>query len=169
VRGSNVTLKPGDEAPDFELRSHRGGTVKLSDFRGRKNVVVAFHPLAFTPVCARQMTGYEEVGTRLNEADTVVLGVSIDPQPAKTAWAQSLGGISFDLLSDFHPHGQVAQRYGVFRAKEGFSARAVFVIDKSGRIVWSKVYEIPEQPDNEELFQALEHVAVRSWRHEVEG
>ena len=156
-----MALKPGDEAPDFELRSHRGGTVTLSDFRGRKNVVVAFHPLAFTPVCARQMTGYEDAASKLSQADTVVLGVSIDPQPSKTAWAQSLGGILFDLLSDFHPHGEVAQRYGVFRPKEGFSERALFVIDKSGRIVWSKVYEIPQHPDNEELFQALEQYAIR--------
>ena len=150
-----MALKAGDEAPDFELRSHRGGTVKLSDFRGRKNVVLAFHPLAFTPVCARQMTDYEAARPRFDERDTVVLGISIDPQPAKTAWAQTLGSISFDLLSDFHPHGAVAERYGVFRQKEGFSERAVFVVDKNGRIAWSKVYEIPQQPDNEELLKAL--------------
>jgi peroxiredoxin len=151
-----LALKPGDEAPDFELRSHRGGTVKLSDFRGRKNVVVAFHPLAFTPVCANQMRGYEAGASRFDRADAVVVGVSIDPQPSKTAWAQSLGSVSFDLLSDFHPHGEVAQKYGVFRQKEGFSERAVFVVDKAGRIAWSKVYDIPEQPDDEELFQALQ-------------
>jgi peroxiredoxin len=153
-----MALKPGDEAPDFELRSHRGGTVRLSDFRGRHNVVVAFHPLAFTPVCASQMSGYEAAGARFNQADAVVLGISIDPQPAKTAWAQSLGTISFDLLSDFHPHGEVAQKYGVFREKDGISDRAVFIIDKRGRIAWTKVYGIPDQPDNEELFTALENV-----------
>jgi peroxiredoxin len=151
-----VALSPGDEAPDFELRSHRGGTVKLSDFRGRKNVVVAFHPLAFTPVCANQMCAYQDDGPRFERADAVVLGLSIDPQPAKTAWATSLGTIAFDLLSDFHPHGEVAQKFGVFRPKEGFSERAVFVVDKNGRIAWSKVYDIPQQPDNEELFNALE-------------
>ena len=151
-----MALKPGDEAPDFELRSHRGGTVKLSDFRGRKNVVVVFHPLAFTPVCANQMRGYEAGVSRFERADAVVVGVSIDPQPSKTAWAQSLGSVSFDLLSDFHPHGEVAQKYGVFRQKEGFSERAVFVVDKAGRIAWSKVYDIPQQPDDEELFQALQ-------------
>ena len=149
-------MKTGDEAPDFELRSHRGGTVRLSDFRGRKNVVIAFHPLAFTPVCASQMCGYEAGAERFNRADAVVLGVSIDPQPAKTAWAASLGPISFHLLSDFHPHGEVAQKYGVFRAKEGFSERAVFLVDKQGRIAWSKVYDIPQQPDNEELFKELD-------------
>ena len=151
-----MALQPGDEAPDFELRSHRGGTVKLSDYRGRKNVVIAFHPLAFTPVCANQMCGYQDHRTRIDRADAVVVGVSIDPQPAKTAWAQSLGTIDFDLLSDFHPHGDVAQKYGVFRPKEGFSERAVFVVDKNGRIAWSKVYDIPQLPDNAELFDALE-------------
>jgi peroxiredoxin len=150
-----MPLKPGDEAPDFELRSHRGGTVRLSDYRGKKNVVLAFHPLAFTPVCANQMSGYESDKTRIDELDAVVLGVSIDPQPAKTAWAKTLGPISFDLLSDFHPHGEVAQKYGVFREKEGFSERSVFVIDKQGTIAWSKTYDIPEQPKSDDYLDAL--------------
>lgn len=150
-----MALQRGDEAPDFELRTHRGGTVKLSDFRGKKNVVLAFHPLAFTPVCATQMCGYEADLGSFERADTAVLGVSIDPQPAKAAWAKSLGPVSFDLLSDFHPHGEVAQKYGVFRPVEGFSERAVFVIDKQGKVAWSKVYDIPQQPDNAEIFEAL--------------
>lgn len=148
-------IKAGDEAPDFELRSHRGGTVKLSDFRGFKNVVVAFHPLAFTPVCATQMSSYEASSARLEESDAVVLGVSIDAQPAKTAWAKTLGSISFDLLSDFYPHGAVAQKYGVFRQKDGISERAIFVVDKQGKVAWSRVYDIPDQPNNEDLFREL--------------
>jgi peroxiredoxin len=150
-----MPLRVGDEAPDFELRSHRGGTVRLSEFRGRKNVVLAFHPLAFTPVCANQMTGYEADRARFDAEGTVVLGISIDAQPAKAAWAKTLGSISFDLLSDFHPHGEVAQKYGVFREKDGISERALFVVDKQGRIAWAKTYEIPEQPDNAELHAAL--------------
>jgi peroxiredoxin len=155
-----MALKSGEEAPDFELRSHRGGTVKLSDFRGRKNVVLAFHPLAFTPVCANQMCAYESDLTRFESADTAVLGISIDPQPSKTAWAKSLGPISFDLLSDSYPHGAVARKYGVFRDKEGFSERAVFLIDKQGRIRWSKVYDIPEQPKNEELLAQIDSLGA---------
>ena len=152
-------LKTGDEAPDFELRSHRGGTVKLSDFRGKKNVVVAFHPLAFTPVCATQMSGYESDLERFERAGAAVLGVSVDAQPAKAAWAKTLGPISYDLLSDFHPHGEVAQKYGVFRAKDGISERAVFVVDKQGKVAWSKVYQIPELPSNDDVFQALQGLA----------
>ena len=148
-------LTAGDEAPDFELRSHKGGTVKLSDFRGKKNVVLAFHPLAFTPVCANQMRGYESDLAKFEQAGAVVLGISIDAQPAKAAWAKTLDSISYDLLSDFHPHGEVAQKYGIFRQKEGFSERAIFVIDKTGRITWSKVYAIPELPNNKEVLAEL--------------
>jgi peroxiredoxin len=151
-----MALKAGDVAPEFELRSHRGGTVKLSDFAGKKNVVVAFHPLAFTPVCAAQMSSYESDLARFADAGAAVLGVSIDAQPAKAAWAKTLGSISYDLLSDFHPHGEVAQKYGVFRSEEGFSERAIFVVDKQGTIAWSKVYNVPEQPKNDEVFAALE-------------
>ena len=150
-----MPLKAGDRAPEFALKSHRGGVVRLSDFRGRKNVVLAFHPLAFTPVCASQMRGYETSAARLDELDTVVLGISVDAQPAKAAWAQSLGGVSFDLLSDFFPQGEVAQKYGVFRGKDGISERAVFVVDKHGQIAWSKVYEIPQQPEIAELWEVL--------------
>jgi peroxiredoxin len=148
-------LKPGSVAPDFELRSHRGGVVKLSDFRGHRRVVLAFHPLAFTPVCAKQMTAYQSDLARLEGVDAVVLGISIDPQPSKTAWAQSLGPISFDLLSDANPHGGVARSYGVFREKDGFSERAIFIVNKDGTIGWARRYEIPEQPDNNELLAAL--------------
>jgi peroxiredoxin len=152
-------LKPGDHAPDFELPSHRGGTVKLSNFRGKKNVVIAFHPLAFTPVCANQMTGYESDLARFERAGAAVLGVSVDAQPAKAAWAKTLGAISYDLLSDFHPHGAVAQKYGVYRANDGISERAIFVVDRNGRVAWSRVYPIPELPKNQEVLNALQRLA----------
>ena len=154
-----MPLKPGDPAPDFDLRSHRGGRVKLSDYRGRKNVVLAFHPLAFTPVCATQMQTYETELPKFEAADTVVFGISIDAQPAKTAWAQSLGTLSFDLLSDFHPHGEVARHYGVFRENDGISERAIFVVDKAGRIAWARTYAIPEQPDVQELLKKVGSLA----------
>lgn len=147
-------IAAGSTAPDFELRSHTGGTVRLSSFRGRKHVVVAFHPLAFTPVCATQMQTYEREKPRLDALDAHVLALSIDAGPSKKAWADSLGGISYDLLSDFHPHGKVASDYGVMR-DDGISERALFVVDKTGKIVWAKQYQIPEQPDLNELFAVL--------------
>ena len=138
-----MALEAGTEAPDFELRSHRGGTVRLSDFRGKKNVVLAFHPLAFTPVCATQMSGYESNLPRLERDDAVVLGISIDPQPSKTAWASARSSADWS---------------GASRQKEGFSERAVFVVGKDGRVKWVKTYDIPEQPDNEELLAALDRL-----------
>ena len=153
-----MALKIGDEAPDFELRTHRGGTVRLSDFRGKKNVVIAFHPLAFTPVCATQMAGYQAELPAFDAAGTAVLGVSIDAQPAKAAWAKTLGTITFDLLSDFYPHGEVARQYGVLREDDGISERAIFLVDKNGRLAWMKTYAIPEHPPTAELLGAVEAI-----------
>jgi peroxiredoxin len=115
--------------------------------------------LAFTPVCSSQMTGYESDLAQFERAGAAVLGISIDAQPAKAAWAKTLGTISYDLLSDFYPHGEVARKYGVFRAKDGISERAIIVVDRNGRIVWSKVYPIPELPKNQEVLDALRGLA----------
>jgi peroxiredoxin len=106
------------------------------------------------------MCAYEQDLGRLAAEDTVVLGISVDAQPAKAAWAGSLGPISFDLLSDFHPHGDVARRYGVFRERDGISERAVVLVDKNGKIAWSRVYDIPEQPQNDEVFEVLKNVSA---------
>lgn len=148
-------ISVGSAAPDFELRSHTGQAVRLSSFRGKQQVVVAFHPLAFTPVCATQMQTYEKARPRLDALNAHVVAISVDAGPSKKAWAESLGGISYDLLSDFHPHGKVATDYGVMRA-DGISERAIFVVAKDGKIAWAKRYQIPEQPDLAELFTTLE-------------
>jgi peroxiredoxin len=150
-------LPAGSPAPDFELRSHTGSTVRLSDLRGTP-VVLAFHPLAFTPVCAVQMQTYERERARFDALGARVLGVSVDAGPAKKAWADALGGLTHDLLSDFHPKGQVASDYGVMR-DDGISERAVFIIDRTGTIRWAQQYLIPEQPDHEEMFRQLEKIA----------
>jgi peroxiredoxin len=147
-------LAVGTIAPDFALENQSRQLIRLSDFRGRKHVVVAFHPLAFTPVCSLQMRTYQQALPDLEALDAVVFGISFDPGPSKAAWAASLGGITFDLLSDFHPHGAVARAYGAFR-EDGLPARAIFVVDKSGRIAWTKLHDIPEQPDLSELLGVL--------------
>lgn len=151
-------LSAGAIAPDFELPSHHGGVVRLSDFRGRRNVVIAFHPLAFTPVCAAQMQEYERERPALEGLDAHVFGISVDAGPAKAAWADMLGGISFDLLSDFHPRGRVAADYGVMR-DDGISQRALFVVDKAGRVAWAKLYDIPERPIFDDLVRELRRLA----------
>jgi peroxiredoxin len=150
-------LPVGTPAPDFELRNQSGATVRLSDFRGKQHVVIAFHPLAFTPVCDVQMQTYEAVRSRFDALGARLLSISVDAGPAKKAWADALGGISYDLLSDFHPKGQVATAYGVMR-DDGISERAIFVVDKTGRIAWAKQYQIPEQPDVLELLAQLEAI-----------
>ena len=103
------------------------------------------------------MSSYQADWSRFETLDAHVLGVSVDSVPCKTAWADSLGGVSFDLLADFHPHGAVAEQYGVL-LDGGISARAVFIVDRQGQIAWAKVYDIPSQPDNAEIFEALERL-----------
>jgi len=151
-------LKVGDIAPDFALENTRREIVRLSGFRGRKNVVIAFHPLAFTPVCSAQMQTYQQAMPTFDSLDTVVLGISFDLGPAHGAWAASLGGLSFDLLSDVHPHGKVAREYGVFRENDSLPDRAIFVVDKAGKIAWAKWHDIPQQPDIDELLGVLRTV-----------
>jgi len=141
-------------APDLALQSHADRMIRLSDFRGKQNVVLAFHVLAFTPVCAVQMQHYERDQARFAALDTHILAISVDASPAKKAWAEALGGITFDLLSDFHPVGHVARAYGVMR-DDGITERAIVVVNKAGKVAWTKLYQIPEQPDIEELFKAL--------------
>ena len=151
-------LPIGAVAPDFALPNQHRALVRLSDFRGKKSVVLAFHPLAFTPVCGAQVQTYERERPRLDALDAHVLVISNDAGPSKKAWGDSLGGVSYDLLSDFHPHGEVAAKYGVLRS-DGLAERALFVVDKSGIIRWTKHHDIPEHPDFEELASALQSLS----------
>jgi peroxiredoxin len=147
----------GTVAPDFALPNQVRETVRLSDYRGRANVVLAFHPLAFTPVCSAQMQTYEREQPRLLALDAHVLAVSNDANPSKKAWADSLGGISYQMLSDYHPHGQVAAAYGVLRP-DGLAERAIILIDKQGIVRWTRLHEMGDQPDVEELVAAIEAI-----------
>jgi peroxiredoxin len=104
------------------------------------------------------MPSYEANLKRFEGSNTQVLGISIDSVPANTAWAKSLGGLSYDLLSDFEPKGEVARKFGVYR-KEGYSERALFVVDKQGKVVYKDVHDISHQPDNEEVFKVLRTLA----------
>ena len=128
-RDRTETLKVGDPAPDFTLPTHNEGELNLAWYQGRKNVVLAFYPADWTPVCATQVPSYQEVFENFDKYNAQLLCISVDSVPCHIAWARSLGGLSFPLMSDFFPHGGAAKKYGVFTSK-GYSGRAVFVIDK---------------------------------------
>ncbi len=154
---STPTLSVGDPAPDFTLKSHLGGEITLSSLRG-KNVMLAFYPFAFSGVCSTQMPGYEAGSGRFADMNAQVLGISIDHMFALKAWATQLGITSYPLLSDFWPHGAVAQQYGVFIESQGRSERAVFLVDKDGIIRYIDVHETGDRPDEEQIFCELEKV-----------
>lgn len=147
-------IQPGTPAPDFQLPNQHRAPVRLSDFRGRRHVVIAFHPLAFTPICGTQIQSYEREQPGFQAREAHVLAISSDTGPAKKAWADSLGGVSYDLLSDFHPQGQVAEAYGVLRP-DGLAERSVVLVDKAGIVRWAKVYGMEVTPDVQDVLAAL--------------
>jgi len=144
----------GLQAPEFVLADQHGDKVNLKELQGRK-VILSFHPLAFTPVCAKQMKALEENREEFEKHNAVALGLSIDSVPGKHAWAKDLGVKKTQLLSDFWPHGAVAESYGVFRSADGYSERAVIILDEEGIVQWSKVYPISEVPDMKEILAKL--------------
>ncbi len=153
-RAETKTLKVGDSAPDFTLRTGKREEWRLSDFRGKKNVVLAFVPYAFSRVCSAQLPSYEAELERFKDFDTEVVSISMDSTHALNAWAKSMQ-TSFPLLSDFYPQGQVVDLYGI-RNPLGMPERAVIVIDKQGIIRSIEVLNSPgDMPDNEDLFEAL--------------
>jgi len=147
----------GEEAIDFELNAVGDKKIRLSDYRGKKNVILSFHPLAWTGVCADQMVDLEQNIQRLNDTDTVPLGISVDSIPSKKAWAESLGATNVEFLSDFEPKGEVIKKYNIWH-RGGFSERAVFVVDKKGVIRFAKVYPTKQKPDFEEFFDVLSEI-----------
>ena len=144
----------GEMAPDFVLKDNRVQDVRLSEYRGKK-VLLSWHPLAWTGVCAEQMKALEANLAEFEKYNTVPLGMSIDSYPSKNAWAKELGVANVKLLADFWPHGKVAQDYGLFIEEKGFSERANVLIDETGKVVWVKVYEIPELPDIAEVLSKV--------------
>jgi peroxiredoxin len=146
----HVPPKIGDIGPDFTLRDHNSKELKLSELRG-KRVLLSFHPLAWTEVCAKQMQSLEANKDVFVSLNTSPLGLSVDSVPCKKAWADSLGIKSVPLVSDFWPHGEAASTYGIFRDKNGFSERANIILDEKGKVVFFKVYEIRQLPDVNEI------------------
>jgi peroxiredoxin len=153
-RTETKTLKVGDIAPDFTLQATNNEPWHLKDWHGKKNVVLAFVPFAFSGICSTQLPSYEASLDRFKNADTEVVSISMDSAYALRAWQESMH-TSFPLLSDFYPQGQIVDLYGV-RNPAGMPERALFVIDKKGVIRYIEVVHTPgEMPDNEDLFEAL--------------
>jgi len=148
------TVKTGAKAKDFNLKDQDGKEIGLSSLKGKK-VLLSFHPLAWTSVCAEQMKSLEKNLSRFKELNTVALGMSVDTVPSKKAWAKEIGIKDTRLLSDFWPHGKTADLYGIFREKEGVSERANIIIDENGTVVFVKVYPISQLPDIEEIINVL--------------
>ena len=149
------TITQGDNAFDFQLKDQNGKTFRLSKMKG-KRVLLSFHPLAWTSVCAKQMKSLEKSKKRFDAMNAVAVGISVDSVPCKNAWAKSLGVNATRLLSDFWPHGGVAQQYGLFRDHDGFAGRANILVDEDQRVIFIKIYPILQLPDIEEIFQVLE-------------
>ncbi|MDD5723641.1 MAG: peroxiredoxin [Syntrophales bacterium] len=149
-----MTIKVGEMAPDFVLKDNRNKEVRLSDFGGQR-VLLSWHPLAWTSVCADQMKALEANKELLASLNAAAVGISVDSVPSKNAWAKELKITETRLLSDFWPHGSVAGLYGIFRERDGFSERANIVVDDSGTVVWIKSYNVPELPDIDEVIRLL--------------
>ena len=133
-------IETGSTAPEFDLEVDDSTRVRLSDFRGRRNVLLVFHPFAFTPVCEEEARDLEENRVAFESAETDVVLVSCDPAPARRAWKRQLE-LTYTLASDFWPHGAAAKAYGVFDEENGAPIRGTFLIDKGGFVVWSLVHD----------------------------
>ena len=152
---SKLNVKIGEPAPDFTLPSVSGEKISLSQFRGKKNVVISFVPAAWTPVCSDQWPGYNIVKALFDENEAILLGITVDNIPTLYAWTKQMGKLWFSVLSDFWPHGAVASQYGVLRS-DGVSERALFFIDKNGIISDIQVSDINKRPDLEACATNLE-------------
>jgi mycoredoxin-dependent peroxiredoxin len=149
-----MTVEVGDAAPDFELKDQHGTPVKLSDFRGKKDVVLVFYPLAFSGICTGELCTIRDELPTLGGDDVTVLAVSVDSVFAHRAWGEQ-EKYEFPLLSDFWPHGAVAESYGVFAADSGLATRGTFIIDKQGVVRWKVENAIPDARDISEYRKAL--------------
>ena len=156
---SVLKVKVGELAPDFTLPTVRGGKTTLSQYRGKKNVVISFVPAAWTPVCSDQWPGYNIAKDFFDESDAILLGITVDNIPTLYAWTNQMcmggGTLWFPVLSDFYPHGAVAKKFGILRS-DGVSERALFVIDKKGIIRYIDVHDINERPRLEVLVGELQ-------------
>lgn len=155
-----MPVKTGDKAPEFDLEVKPGERVRLSDFHGRSNVLLVFHPFAFTQVCEDEARDLQENLDSFRHAQTEIVFVSCDPAPARQAWKHELGA-EYTFASDFWSHGAAAKAYGVFNEANGAPHRGTFLIAKDGTVIWSLVKTRDERrvemvPESLETLQSAE-------------
>jgi peroxiredoxin len=156
-----MAIAVGQTAPDFTFKDQNDKEVTLSEFAGKKNVVIVFYPLDWSPVCTQEHVCFVNDMKRFETLDAEVLGVSVDSAWSHKAYAEKMG-IKYSLLADFHPRGAMADKYGVYLAEKGITRRAVVIVGKDGKVAWVKNYDIPVVPDVAEVASALQNVKSAS-------
>jgi peroxiredoxin len=149
-------IQLGKKVKSFSLQDQYSQNFVLSKMKGRR-VLLSFHPLAWTPVCTLQMQSLEKNKKIFDKLNTIAVGLSVDSVPCKAAWAKSIKIKQTKLLSDFWPHGNVAESLGLFREQDGISQRANVIIDEMGKVCFVKVYPIAELPDIDEIINFLKN------------
>jgi len=152
-----MSIAVGQKAPDFTLQNQDKKEVKLSDFAGKKNVVLMFYPLDWSPVCTNEHACFVNDMKQFETLDAEVLGVSVDSVWSHKAYADKMG-IHYSLLADFHPKGAMSDKYGVYLSDKGITARSIIIVNKDGNVAWRKDYEILTVPDVKEVAAALSTV-----------
>ncbi|HKV25055.1 MAG TPA: peroxiredoxin [Candidatus Acidoferrum sp.] len=156
-----MSIAIGQAAPDFTLPNQDKKEVKLSDFAGKRNVVLVFYPLDWSPVCTNEHACFVNDMKSFDTLDAEVLGVSVDSVWSHKAFADKMG-IKYSLLADFHPKGAMSEKYGVYLSDKGITGRAVVIVNKNGKVAWVKNYDIPVVPDLKEVAAALSQVKAAS-------
>ena len=149
-----MSVDVGDEAPDFELQDQERSPVRLSSFRGLKNVVVVFYPLSFTPTCQGELCAIRDSLPDFDGDDVQTLAVSCDTTAVHKRWAEDQG-YAFPLLADFWPHGEVARAYGVFDEQSGLAQRGTFIVDTQGKVAYKVVSAMKSPRDLDEYRRVL--------------
>ena len=154
-----MILSPGTKAPDFTLKKNPDQTLSLSELRGQP-VVLVFYPADWSPVCGDELALFNEVSPEFQRYGAQVVGISVDGVWCHKAYAQARN-LAFPLLADFEPKGQVSRKYGAYRAQDGFSERALFVLDGEGVIRWSDLSEVMKNPGADGVLAALEALVAQ--------
>src|SRR5258706_415914 len=154
IGGKNMAIAVGQTAPDFALQKQAKTEVKLSDFAGKKNVVLVWYPLDWSPTCTNEHACFVNDMRSFDQLDAEVLGVSVDSTWSHKAYADKMG-IKYSLLADFHPKGAMSEKYGVYMAEKGITGRVIAIVNKQGKVACLKNYDIPVVPDLKEVASAL--------------